>query len=73
MNINNIEEKIKLLNFNMFILKMEANSNYGKIPYEKITEVQNERNILKRKKYNLVKNLERIKKLNKIKNGQINI
>jgi len=66
MKIYQIENRIKQLDLIIFSIKIDVNSNYTKIPYDKISELNNERNILKRKKYNLEKSLERVKKLNKI-------
>lgn len=64
--IFDLESKIFDLDAKVFAIKIEINSNYTTLDNDIIEEMRIYRNTLKRKIYNLKKNLVRSKKLNKI-------
>jgi len=66
--LEKINNKIIKLNMEIFFIKMKINSSYQTIPYKEIEQLTECRFLLKKQKYNLEKNSQRIKKLNKINN-----
>lgn len=64
--IQKIQKEIVHLDFEIFSIKIYINSTYKSIDYNEIYKLHSERNLLKKKLYNLKKQKERVEKLERI-------